>query len=249
MTRIAALPSAPTSSPLLDLTYLYPAILLLLCSALFGQAPTVPNTVPYEDHGAYSINLQNLSIVMNVPIRQKSGANKFSASYTGVLNVPAQAGGGYLRLSTLPIRADALNVNALVGKNVSVGYSSTNDLGPCPNLIDEKVQLLGLYLQTADGMTHPLRSSLVLYAQPGCGTPTSFTNEVTTDGSGYTVSGTATGDGGYSLNVVTAGGETTPTINNVAPSLSVTDSNGNVIYANSGYTAYTDTLGVVALNS
>lgn len=60
-------------------------LLLLLCGLASAQNP-IPSTSAYEDHGAYSINLQDLSIVFPVNFRQKSGLIPFSAGGYSVGN-------------------------------------------------------------------------------------------------------------------------------------------------------------------
>jgi hypothetical protein len=142
--------------------------LVLFCATLFGQAPTIPNNVPYENHGTYAINLQNLSIPVNIPIREKSGTAKFSAVYSDLANnVTLNAGGG-LQVLPLTVKAGDLGVNGLVGQRVNVWYSSSQDMGKCPNQIDEKIKYTGWYVMTADGAKHPLPSSIVLYEPPVC---------------------------------------------------------------------------------
>jgi hypothetical protein len=52
--------------------------LLLMCKLASAQNP-IASTSAYEDHGAYSINLQNLSIVLKADLRKKSGLIPFDA--------------------------------------------------------------------------------------------------------------------------------------------------------------------------
>ena len=52
--------------------------LLLMCKLASAQNP-IPATSAYEDHDAYSINLQNLSIVLKADFRKKSGLIPFDA--------------------------------------------------------------------------------------------------------------------------------------------------------------------------
>jgi len=56
-----------------------------LCGALLSAQ--IPVDTPYEDHGSYAINLQNLSIVVNVPIRAKAGLIGFNAGLTGATGI------------------------------------------------------------------------------------------------------------------------------------------------------------------
>lgn len=223
-------------------------LFVLLSIAAFGQAPTMPNTVPYENHGAYTINLQNLTVGVNLPIREKSGANEFSASYTDVLN-SLDSAAGFVKPSVMTTRADSLTVNGLVGRRVSVWYTTRTDTGqPCTNHnILNWVKLTGWYVITADGALHPLPST-ILMDENMC-YHSAFSNQLTLDGSGYSVSFDMAA---WTANVVSPNGATTGSFSNglsAIGSLAVTDSNGNIISANSGYTTYTDTLGQPALTS
>lgn len=225
-------------------------LLLFLALAVCAQAqsaPTLPSTVPYEDHGVFSLDLQNLTVPINLPIREKSGPQKFSATYNGVANQFSALGGP----SYLGAQANNLAVNGLVGNQVTVWYSTRVDTGvKClGSNVFNKVNLTGWYLRTADGSQHPLPATIAM-DENYC-THSSFASQITTDGSGYTVSydmknGTAS--------VISANGDTTGTVTFVPgfPAYNffqVTDSNGNKISANTAFTAYTDTLATTALTS
>jgi RHS repeat-associated protein len=207
----------------------------------FSQVPpTKPTAVPYENRGLYYIDLQNLTVGVNIPVRDKSGVRTFSASFSGTLNSLDGGSGGFVKPSALPVYAGALNVNGLVGSRVSIWYTTRQVFGTCNNNPElQYVPLSGWYVMTADGAIHPLGG--IAIDENMC-YHSSFSNVTTVDGSGLTAS--------YSLatqtgSIVSANGDVVPAMGG----MSAHDSNGNQLYANSGFTTYTDTLGQTALTS
>jgi hypothetical protein len=127
---------------------LFLAAFLCLCTTIaLGQTPTF---TPYENHGAYSINLQNLNVIVNAPERQKSGALAFTAGHPLVFNIIS----GHLQ-PILVTTGGGLSVNRLVGSGAKVGASITSNF-LCDDGKTKTTLLTSLGVTTADGTFHPL---------------------------------------------------------------------------------------------
>jgi hypothetical protein len=87
------------------------SVLILAAASLFAQAPSsVIAEMPTEHHGLYSINLQDLSIAVNIPIRKKPG---FSARFNGASNRTTAAYSG------VEYQIAPLEVNLLSGGSIN----------------------------------------------------------------------------------------------------------------------------------
>src|SRR3954451_17284225 len=101
-------------------------VFTLSCACLHAQTPAIPNYVPYENHGAYYINLQNLSVVLNVDLREKPGTLAFSAGLAGATGVISSD--GVSNISSVSGISTAVSVNTVVPSSVS---SVSNGLVSC----------------------------------------------------------------------------------------------------------------------
>ena len=224
----------------------------------YGQSgASFPNTVAYDNHGIYSVNMQNLSIVLNVPVRSKTGAMPFSSNLRGVLNNYGSRPNGSqpatVTTSTLPwatgsgLGAGGFGANQLLSPSVKLSATNVVKLF-CSDGVTVTYNVLDWALVTADGSPHELPSGNSVDTAKCLNT--SFT-DVVTDGSGYTVSvNTVTGI----ATVTSAAGITISGAVTVSSHLgqalftpTITDTNGNSISANSAWTTITDTLGTTAL--
>ena len=226
--------------------------LFLLCGMSFGQVQTIPTTSAYESHGDYSINLQNLSIVLNSDIRQKSGLMAFSATSSSVANQFASGvshSDGKLYLGTggfgFPVHV------YLVG--ASVGYSRSSAVCGSTGLTNS--YYYGWVINTNDGNTHA--TTPVAGSSSGVGVCVADTATVTTtDGSGLTAVITISpaeqitvydANGNHVVSTATwsgGGGGGSVLFNTLY------DSNGNSMSQSSNVNpVYTDSLGLTALTS
>lgn len=91
-------------------------IFALLVTAAIGQTGNpMPSTSVYENHGDYSINLQNLSIDFTIPLRSKSGLIPFTSYGHATANFFASTSGklySSVVASPLPITASS-NLNSV----------------------------------------------------------------------------------------------------------------------------------------
>jgi RHS repeat-associated protein len=228
----------------------------ILCSAtMFGQAPpsVVPQGVPYENHGMYSINLQDMSLVFNIPIHSKPG---FHASFIGAANRLGQEinGPGYLAPIELNQNytndaggpsggsyANGIVVNGMVGPAATVYYGSQSR-DSCGQYLTH------WYVEDASGSVHPVPPGDEIYVGPGgtsCpGNPTTFT-AVTLD-SQYTLQVTTVWHGSSTAQVWANDGSTSGVISWGTPILSWQDSHGNAATANNTFTSWTDPMAGIA---
>src|SRR3984957_20883198 len=111
----------------------------LYCATLFGQAPpsVVPQGVPYENHGLYSINLQDMSLVFDIPVRSKPG---FNARFVGAANRLGQEINGSVHIAPIELNqnftngvgssggfyANGIVVNSMIGPAATVYWGTTS---------------------------------------------------------------------------------------------------------------------------
>ena len=239
------------------------AMLFMFCAVMLGQAPrSAMKSQPLENHGLYSIGLQDLSVRINVPVRSKPG---FSASFNGSLNAVTTVWNSTLNeVQVSPVEVNLLSggsVNGVIGSSTSV-ISSAAASALCPDNVTHTYIFSGWSFTDANGNVHPL---------PG----TDYIDNEAIDGTGLSCKQSHFIDQtvDYVASVhVTAGsrsGTATVTLNSggtigaalVFPSSSVphyssgvmdsyTDSHGNITSANSTFTSYTDImLGTTPLTS
>ncbi len=233
------------------------AVLLLtaLLSVLaFGQNDGVPTFSTIEDHGLDSINLQNLDVLINTPVRDKAGAMPF---HYGLV--------GNSHCDLLPEGSQKAIFCALTPQIVGFGNSRlTVDISPpvylsatplynaevyCPDghtLTDKASQWV---IQDPDGTSHPLPVNDYV-DDVGC-LSTSFT-DTTTDDSHYTIKATGgIGFGGwpYPYTIYAADGSSTVWDTYWKTPSAFQDTNGNKVSINFSIypTPITDTLNVIAL--
>jgi RHS repeat-associated protein len=195
-------------------------------------APGTPSWSAYDQHEVDTINLQSLSVILNVPVMSKAGAFPFKFSLTGADSYITTTGPGTL---SVPLRGT--DSSSILGRGVGLHWTSLVH-GTCPGG-QAKITYSGLSLSLADGTIHPLPVSDSVVSSTTCSTTLTDT---TADGSGLT----ATVRGNASLPTITA------LYDNSGTSLStsaVTDSNGNSISFSSSSSVYTDTLGLPVLTS
>lgn len=200
---------------------------ILLSTAAFGQAQPIPQTAPYENHGAYSINLQNLSVVLNFSFRDKSGLIPFSATGQSTANIFGSGPSGTMMASstTVPsVQSPQSQIRILNGGSTTI---------QCPNQ-SNTTKYSGWSIVDNSANTHttvlaPGSNSYVDQKADGTSCQSNMMTVVTTDGSGLTaVIGSAPlaakiydSSGGYLSGSNIGGGHFT--------FASYTDSNGNVL--------------------
>jgi hypothetical protein len=179
----------------------------------------IPGFSSIESHQYDSINLQNLSVVLNIPIRAKAGPIPFNVSASGTSYAYATwdiVGNTF----AWNIGSTAIfgNLTALL----SIKYSTST--GTCPNLTSTSIRS-GWNAVGFGGTTHSFSGS---WDSQHCLYPATFT-AVATDGSGLTLSVNSSGVGAV-----------TDKSGNVYGTGSITDTNGNSISVSSG--TYSDSL-------
>lgn len=206
------------------------------CGALLSAQ--IPVDTPYEDHGSYAINLQNLSIVVSAPVRAKSGLIGFNAGTTGATGIVGSD--GVSKISSVSGISTPIAANGLLPSGVSSTY---NALVNCAGG-GQGPQYINFSFNTGDGNHHALPSTDYLDCNH-----TSFVDTLV-DGSGYTVSVSNTAQtidiysaGGLHVSGTFIGGKPTTAFT------SLTDTNGNAVSYNVNTGAYTDSLGLTVLNA
>lgn len=221
-------------------------LVMLASITALGQATTIPTTSPVENHGEYSINLENLSIQLTNNIRSKPGILPFSTVATGVSNIYSNHGGStgqQIAGVTLyqPYNATPNNMAA------RLGFTSTD----CPNSVNG-YYLTNFYLLTPDGSSHPVvgTTEVDVPSTSGiiCRNNVQTYSSHTTDGTGLQVSGTVlksptTGAYYFTYSIIFPNGY-------VLQGATLTDLSGNTITAaepNGIPSYYVDAMGVNAL--
>ena len=115
----------PKTFPALAVLLKLATFVMLCCLYGYGQAPN--NYTPFENHGVYSIDLQNLSVMLNIPVRQKSGAMKFSASEAASLGFFTYDASNGVISDVSKMNGSLIGLNGLAGKTsvVKAGWSAT----------------------------------------------------------------------------------------------------------------------------
>ncbi len=216
--------------------------LLLFCSfAPIGWAqvqPGTPNFVPQDCHEVDCVSLLSNNVILNVPIRSKSGLFAMSAG----LSLNSYMGTTPFHSTSIwypeMILALGYKINGMLGSFSATGYLNSA-AATCPVGGAATTKYWNFYFVSADGAQHVLPSTNVTYASP-CNSNSPLTG-ATTDISGYVL----TINNAAVSTVKTSGGIT---VNSSITSGSLTDSNGNSL-STSGSSPYTvtDTMGVTAL--
>jgi RHS repeat-associated protein len=212
------------------------AVVLELADIGVAQTPETgrPNWSAYASNKNDTINLSNLNVVVDIPVMAKSGLFPISARlienssvYLNTVYFEPAVGLNLVNAS-FPI---AVNNSFTAGIGPGVLYSVSTANVSCPSS-GTTTKYSDWVVVIPDGTHHPLPTTD--YADSaGCLTGSGFTNAITSDGSGFIASVSATG---------------TPTALHTSDgtslgSTSITDSNGNSInYVASSYT-YKDTMG------
>ena len=239
---------------------------ILCCAVSFGQVPAPASVIPaapMEKHGLYSIDLQDLSVVINIPVRSKPG---FSASFSGRLNQVLPVYNSTLGYSQIhPVEINLLSggsVNGLLGGNTIV-QSGTMTEELCPNGTTETYVFSNWYFTDANGTVHPLPSTDYIDNENPTGTgascyQSSFSDQTTDyaaqvhivapSGAAKGVANVWTNSGDYMYHSLTL--STTPSYFYSTTFTSYTDRHGNATSANSTFTTYTDIMaGLTPLTS
>jgi hypothetical protein len=247
---------------------------VLCCGTMFGQylgygAPAIIPNQPMENHGFYSVDLQDLSIIINIPVRSKPG---FSALFNGALDrveascdVPGLPVGCYVQPVEVNLTSGGV-VNGLISAN-SAFQSGYVVQATCPNGKTTTYIFENWYFTDGNGTQHYLPSTFYVDNESQLGTGSScyqasataqtldhtYSVTVSTSASSNHVYISYNNGGGLSgsLNKPTvAGTPWSPQSNYVAaPFTTYTDKNGNSTSANSTLTSYTDIMGLTALTS
>ena len=209
---------------------------LLLCVGIArGQInPGSPSFSAYDRYAVDTVNLQNLNVVLNVPVMSKSGAFPFDFGYSGGASY-VFASNGYL-LSGEGANDLIGTVNGVLGNTTFAMYSTTGTV-TCPtgDGSGSATQYSGWYIQFSDWTQHYLPATDSSYSGTNCSG--GFTDQ-TIDGTGFTLSVT-----GSTVNSIYASNGMSIT------GTKIEDSNGNSISWNSGTDEFTDTLGITELTS
>ncbi len=227
------------------------SVALLFCLPVFGQVPTF---TPYENHGLYSINLQNLNVVVNVPIRHKAGALPLSADYQRTVNTVVYDGVRY----TIGTMAEDLIPNTdiqingvLAGARSSVGFSSKT-AATCPADGSSTSKYSGWFYKSPDGTSHSLPGGDLIDLKSDGVTSclSSHITDVVTDGTGFTIAVTTTGVTVYNASGTSALFSLKTAIPLVFnhPTV-IKDSNNNTITAATDFSTITDSLNLPALTT
>ena len=215
------------------------ALSIFLCFAepADGQGnPGTPSFSAYDSHEADTINLQNLNIMLNVPVYSKSGAFPLSFtlqanSYVYQKTFLDETTSWEPGLST-PLRGSQ---SGLLGFSLVFSSSTKTTNVLCPDGVTRTTTYTNWIVTFADGTKHPLP---VADETDGanCFNPSGTFTDQTIDGSGYTVTVTGTSI----TSVYDSSGKSLTTS-------AITDSNNNAISLamTPGVSGvFTDTLGV-----
>lgn len=209
---------------------------LNLGSVVVGQVSSgTPSWSAYDPHQLDTVNLLNNNIVLNIPIRSKSGAFPFEYRATGnyyMANVSGTWASGANIIATQFQGSANEFIDILTGSSFTV-TSTVN----CPGS-GTTTKYSNWVVYSGNGTSHPLPTTVYTdktAAGTSCLSGSGF-SVVTTDNSGITV--TAASNGIVASSIYSSGGMSLNTDQ-------ITDSNGNSIYL-SGANFY-DTLGIPVL--
>jgi RHS repeat-associated protein len=188
-------------------------VIAIVCFAGLAAAqvnPGTPSFSAYDSHLVDTVNLQNLNVLLNLPVMNKSGAFPFSASLVG--------GDSYFSYNGTSLQPGILaqpitpNVSGILSPfGYTQVFAGTTTIGvTCPSGdgTGTATKYSQWYLQMTDGTVHSLPSSDVAYGGASCSS--TLTDQVT-DGSGWTVTvvgGTYNAGTQAGVTVVSSGGLT-----------------------------------------
>jgi YD repeat-containing protein len=214
-------------------------LISFLCFARLAAAQVNPGTPPFSgyDGGQYDIiNLQNLNVLLNVPVMSKPGAFPFNFAMTG--------GGSYVYVNPnnhtvfpgIFQNPFVAIVNGTLGGPGTFVNVTTETSVTCPSGFGSGAAdaFSGWYIQLSDGTMHSLPATDTSYSGTTCSG--GFTDQVT-DGSGYTLSVSS----GVTVSSIYTKDGTKLAIG------SITDSNSNAIAWNLAGKTWADTLGLTTL--
>jgi RHS repeat-associated protein len=207
-------------------------------TVLAGQDnPGTPSFSAYDTHVIDTINLQNLNVVLNVPILTKAGAFPFTFGMSGDDSYVYYTNGRFAPgILAVPFTSAANGTLGATGPFVLPATTQPNSL--CPGGSGTSTKYSNWYLQFADGTKHSLPTGDITYGGGNC--TTSFTDQVI-DGTGWTV--------GLTGNTVTAlYGRDGKNLDYLGLFYQILDPNGNSVSKINGGSAYGDTTGGTALN-
>jgi RHS repeat-associated protein len=220
-------------------------VLLLFASLYITAQNPVPASAPYDDHGAYAINLADLSIVLKTPFRSKDGLTGFNATGTVSANhfLPDS---NYIHLLASYTLTPNVNVKMLGMSASAVPYTST-----CPDGVTQTNVYQAWEISEGNG------DKLFATPAPGANTFVDLENDgvtscwhttasyVTVDGSGLTI---LVNTSPKSVVIYSSSGEkVVSTTGSWSPFNTYYDANGNTISLNASTGKYTDTLATIAL--
>jgi len=248
-------------------------LVLLSIHAGLSQTAGAPTTSAYDTHAVDSVNLQNLNVMLNVPIISKSGAMPLSLSLTASSGCVVNGSGTnrstecgllakvnnpqvfeYVWEGFVPSVRNFLNANA---NTPVIGFNTTTTVN-CPSLNTFTEEYSGWWIQTNDQTQHILPPNDMV---DSLGCFSSSLSDQAIDGSGYTlvITGSTQGNNlcnpnvgtGSTCTIYEAGG----TAINVVPQVSAqlyfstqaVDSNSNAITFSAANNKYTDTLDLTAV--
>lgn len=147
-------PKEKEKNPMQSRTLVSAAVLLLttLLSALaFGQNDRVPTFSVIENHGVDAINLQNLDILINPPVRDKTGAIPFPFAMVGNSSCDLVTNG------------QGTDTGLFCGITLSKGFLNPGALGVTTYLTETTTLLFTSARATSTQMTCPDGSATTKY--------------------------------------------------------------------------------------
>ena len=213
-----------------------------------GQVnPGTPSFSAYDSQQYDTVNLQNLSVSLNIPVMSKNGAFPFSASliggdsYVSYNGTTLQPG-----ILTVPLSPAINGVLSPYGYAIALPATTTSVSCPSGDGSGTATKYSGWYLLFPDGTVHSLPVTDVAYGGASC---TSTLTDQTTDGTGWTLTingGTFYSSDQAGATIVSSGGM----IVSGVPDLTYiqdAQSTPNKISYNISQQTYTDTLGTYVL--
>ena len=214
---------------------IFPIIVLASATAL-GQG-ALPGIQPFSTNvgGPYdSVDLSTGNILLRIPVRTKAGKLPFSYALVG-------------NSAAYNLSGTWMSEFSLQGQPMLADFGST--IGGTSSSVSCGTKWTNIYVIDPTGASHPFPS----YYQSGSGTCYAGYNQVSSDGSGFTLvipasSSSHTSLSGYGYSLYDKSGNKASLSSNT---ITVTDPDGATMtsVASGGTTTYTDTLNVSALST